>query len=185
MKKTFALFLTLIFLCAPAFAQQGYSYNSGIPTTNVAPQQPTPPPLPAQPQQGYGQALQQVGQAPAIQQPACSPCPQLQMQQQQNQDAAQIQMQSAAATVSTDPCAAYQTQDGYALCQDRVTKLQRIQGYRDNQVKVREDKAQARLDAIAAAAKKKEAPVPIEKAIGVPDNFNSHIIPATTPPPAK
>ena len=141
--------------------------------------------MPAVPQQGYGQALQQVGQQPVqqpVQQSICAPCPQLQMQQQQNQDAAQIQMQGAAAAVSTDPCAAYQTQDGYAMCQDRTKKLQRVQNYQDNQTKARQDHEKARLDAAAAAAKKKEAPIPIEKAIGAPDNFNSHVIPATTPP---
>lgn len=172
MNKIFILFLIALFYYSPAQAQGGQAYSSGVPTSAAFVPQTAPPPLPSpMTQQGYNQALQQVqqGQQQAAPQ-ACQPCPQLQPQlQQQGQNLTQP------STAPADPCAAYQTQDGYAVCQDRLKKLSRVQSYRDNQTKSWQDRAQAKLDAEAVAAQKKSgqqaAPVPTEQAIGAPKNF--------------
>ena len=201
MKKTrraLALSLTLslgalLTLTAPvitqARAQGGYSSSAGVPAVDGTVNNPAANPVAALPAvspppegvaQGYNQALQQLQQIQAQQQIA-SP-PQYQMQQQ----AVTVAPATDPAT-PPDPCAAYQTQDGYTLCQDRLRKLDRMQNYRAGQIKAREDREKARLDAIAAKnAAGKTAVQPVEQAIGAPANFAPvPTTPAATADPAK
>lgn len=156
----FALLFAAIMPSNRAFAQATMTFQSGTPSHA------TTTPSPGAPEPGFDQALQQVQQMPQMlgQLPLCPACPPC-------ATAAPATTAAAAAPVATapqapaDPCASYQTQDGYIFCRDRLIKLQRMQKYKDNQIKAQQDYEKARAAAKEAQGNKKK---PIEQAIGIP-----------------
>lgn len=170
MKTTFcATLLILLLSVGPVMAQNGTIYSSGVPSGTGS----TPPP--GTPDPGFEQALNQVQRMPQLLgQPATQPCPACPPCAQ----AAAAAVPATAVQAPPDPCAAYQTRDGYILCRDRLLKLQRIQSYKDSQAKDRAAYEKAKVDAAKAKAGVKKT---IEQAIGIPQPLQE-ATPATTQP---